>query len=57
MNEIMEGISLQTSYHDFWLAIASGIIMMTFPTMLNNLANSGKIRVNLIRGMYYYMAK
>jgi hypothetical protein len=57
MNEIMDGINIQTDFRDLWKAIASGITILWFPSMLNNLVTSGKIRVNIIQGTYYYMAK
>ena len=56
-NEIMDGINIQTDFRDLWKAIASGIFILWFPSMLTNLSNSGKIRANVIRGIYYYMAK
>jgi hypothetical protein len=55
--EIMEGINLQTSFRDFWRAIASGIAIVGFQLTLNNLATSGKIKMNIINGIYYYIAK
>jgi len=55
--EIMDGINFQTSFRDFWRTIISGIAIVTFQSFLNNLATSGKIRVNIIQGTYYYMAK
>ena len=57
MNEIMDGINIQTDFRDFWKALASGIIILGFPSFLNNLVTERKIRVNLIQGTYYYMAK
>jgi hypothetical protein len=57
MNEIMDGINIQTDFRDFWKALASGIIILGFPSFLNNLATEGKIRINLIQGIYYYMSK
>jgi hypothetical protein len=57
MNEIMDGINIQTDFRDFWKALASGIIILGFPSFLNNLATEGKISINLIQGIYYYMAK
>ena len=57
MNEIMDGINIQTDFRDLWKAIASGIIVLGFPSFLNNLVVEGKIRVNVIQGIYYYMAK
>ena len=55
--EIMDGINVKTSFSDFWKAIASGIAILGFPSLLNNLATSGKIRVNIVQGIYYYIAK
>jgi hypothetical protein len=57
VSDIMDGINIQTDFRDFWKAIASGIIVLGFPSILNNLVTSGKIRVNIIQGIYYYMAK
>ena len=57
MVEIMDGINFQTSFRDFWKAIISGIAIVGFQSLLNNLATSGKIRVNIIQGIYYYMTK
>jgi len=57
MGEIMDGINIQTSFSDLWKAIISGIAIVGFQSILNNLVTSGKIRVNIIQGTYYYMAK
>lgn len=57
MTEIMDGINIQTSFRDFWKAVASGLSIFLFPDFLNNLARSGKIRVNIVQGTYYYIAK
>jgi hypothetical protein len=57
MGDIMDGINIQTSFSDLWKAIISGIAIVGFQSILNNLVTSGKIRVNIIQGAYYYMAK
>jgi len=57
MGEIMDGINFQTSFSDFWKAIISGLAIVGFQSFLNNLVTSGKIRMNIIYGIYYYMAK
>jgi hypothetical protein len=57
MAEIMEGIKIQTNFRDFWNVVASVIGIAAFQLMLYNLVNSGKIRMNVINGAYYYMAK
>jgi len=57
IGEIMDSINIQTNFSDLWKAIASGIFIFGFPSILNNLVTSGKIRMNIIRGIYYYMAK
>jgi hypothetical protein len=57
MGEIMDGINIQADFGDLWKAIISGIAIAGFQSILNNLASSGKIRVNIIQGTYYYMAK
>lgn len=57
MGEIMDGINIQTSFSDLWKAIISGIAIVGFQSILNNLVTSGKIRANIIQGTYYYMAK
>lgn len=57
VGEIMDGINIQTDFSDFWKSIASGLIIFGFPSILNNLVTSGKIRMNIINGTYYYMAK
>ncbi|MGD0644095.1 MAG: hypothetical protein ABSA75_04250 [Candidatus Bathyarchaeia archaeon] len=56
-DEIMEGINLQTDFHDFWKGLASGILIFGFAYLLNNLVTCGKIKMNFINGTYYYMAK
>jgi len=56
MVEIMEGIDIQTSFSDLWKAIVSGIAIVGFQSILNNLVTNRKIKVNIIRGTYYYMA-
>jgi hypothetical protein len=56
-NEIMDGINIQADFSDWLKAIASGIVVLTFPSILNNLVISGKIKMNMIQGSYYYMAK
>jgi len=55
-SEIMDGIKIQTSFSDFFKALLSGITIVTFPSILNNLVAKRKIRYNLIQGQYYYMA-
>ena len=57
MGEIMDGINIQTSFSDFWKTIISGIAIVGFQSILSNLFTSGKIRMNIIDGIYYYMAK
>jgi hypothetical protein len=57
MSEIMDGINIQTSFRDFWKAIASGLFIFAFSGFLNNLARNGKIKMNIINGTYYYTAK
>jgi hypothetical protein len=57
MGEIMDGINIQTDFRDLWKAVVSGIAIVGFQSILNNLVTSGKIRVNIIQGTYYYMAK
>jgi hypothetical protein len=57
MGEIMDGINIQTSFKDFWKTIVSLIGLVAFQSILNNLVTSGKIRVNIVQGTYYYMAK
>ena len=57
MGEIMDGINLQTNFSDLWKAIVSGIAVVGFQSILNNLVVCGKIKVNVIKGIYYYMAK
>jgi len=56
-DEIFDGINMQTDFRDFWKAIGSSIVIFGFPYLLNNLVNKGKIRMNIINGTYYYMAK
>jgi len=57
MSEIMDGINIQTSLKDLWQAILSVIAVLGFQSILNDLARSGKIRMNIINGISYYMAK
>ena len=57
MGEIMDGINMQVNFSDFWKAVVSGIAVVGFQSILNNLVTSGKIKVNIIKGIYYYMAK
>jgi hypothetical protein len=57
VDEIADGINIQTDFRDLWRAIASGLFILAFPSLLNNLVTSGKIRINIIKGTYYYMAK
>jgi len=57
MGEIMDGINIQTDFSDIFKAIVSGIYIFGFPSILNNLVAKGKIRMNIIQGLYYYMAK
>jgi hypothetical protein len=56
-SEIMEGINFQTDFSDVLRAMISGVALLLFPNVLNNLVASGKIRVNIVQGLYYYMAK
>jgi hypothetical protein len=57
----MSGINIQTTFSDFWKAIISvrahAIAIIGLHSILTNLVISGKIRMNIIRGIYYYMAK
>jgi hypothetical protein len=55
--EIMDGIHFQTDFSDFLKAILSGISIMGFPLILNNLVTKGKIRMDIINGNNYYAAK
>jgi len=57
IGEIMDSINIQTNFSDLWKSIASGIFIFGFPSILNNLVTSGKIRMNIIHGIYYYMTK
>jgi len=61
IGEIMDGINIQTNFSDFWKAILSArahtIAIVGFHSILTNLVTSGKIRMNIIHGVYYYMAK
>jgi hypothetical protein len=57
MGEIMDGINLQTNFNDLWKAIVSGIAVAGFQSILNNLVVCEKVRMNVIQGIYYYMAK
>lgn len=56
-NEIMDGINIQTDFSDILGAIASGLVILGFPSILYNLYTKGKIRVDFVDGLYYYMAK
>ncbi len=57
ISEIMDGINIQTDFRDLWKAVVSGFAIVGFQSILNNLVTSGKIRVNILQGTYYYMAK
>ena len=61
IGEIMDGINIQTNFSDFWKAILStrahAITIIGFHSILTNLVTSGKTRMNIIHGIYYYMAK
>jgi hypothetical protein len=57
MREIMDGINIQTNFKDIWNAILSGAFLFGFSSILNDLANCGKIKMEIINGTYYYMAK
>jgi len=61
IGEIMGGINIQTTFSDFWKAIISvrvhAIAIIGLHSILANLVISGKIRMNIIHGVYYYMAK
>lgn len=57
MSDIMDGIHFQRSFKDLWKTILSVIGIAAFQSILNNLVTSGKIRMNIINGIYYYMAK
>ena len=61
IGEIVGGINIQTNFSDFWKAIISvrahAIAIIGFHSILTNLVISGKIRMNIIHGIYYYMAK
>lgn len=56
-DEIMDGVHFQTDFSNIVVGFLSGIAILGFPTILNNLVAKGKIRMNLIKGRYYYMAK
>ena len=56
-NEVMDGINIQTDFSDFFRAIASGLVILGFPSILRDLVAKGKIRMNIIDGLYYYTAK
>ena len=56
MTDIMDGINFQTKYSDLWHTIISGVALYGFQLILNELINEGEIRVNIINGIYYYMA-
>jgi hypothetical protein len=56
-DEIMDGIHLQTDFSDIFRAIISGVVVLGFPSILQRLATDRKIRMNIIGGRYYYMAK
>lgn len=57
MGEIMDGINFQTDFRDLWKAVLSGIAVVGLQVTLNNLVTEKRIRVNIIQGTYYYMAK
>ncbi len=57
VSEIIEGINLQADFHDFWNVVLSFLGMVMFQSILNNLVTCGKIKMNVIKGVYYYMAK
>lgn len=57
ISELMDGTNLKANYSDFWNFILSAMGIVGFQSLLSNLVNIGKIRVNLINGTYYYMAK
>ena len=57
ISEIIDGINLKADFHDFWNAVFSVIGIWAFQSILNNLVTSRKIRVNIINGIYYYMAR
>lgn len=57
ISEITDGIDLQGSFKDLWNVILFVIGIAAFQLILNNLVTSGKIRMNIIKGMPYYMAK
>jgi hypothetical protein len=57
ISEIMDGINLQASFKDLWNVILFVIGIAAFHLILNSLVTSGKIRMNIIKGMLYYMAK
>lgn len=56
-NEIMDGVNMQTDFSDILKAIASGLIILGFPSILRDLVAKGKIRMNFIGFQYYYMVK
>jgi hypothetical protein len=56
-DEIMDGINFQTDFSNVVVGLLSGIAILGFPTILNNLVAKGKIRINIIKGQYYYLAK
>lgn len=57
MGDIMDGINFQTDFRDLWKAVLSGIAMVGLQGTLNNFVTEKRIRVNIINGTYYYMAK
>lgn len=57
MDEIMDGINIQTDFSDLWKAILSGVFVFGFADFLNNLVANNEIKSNIINGMNYYTAK
>jgi hypothetical protein len=57
ISEIIDGINLKADFGDVWNVILFVIGIAAFQSILNNLVTSGKIRMNIINGMPYYMTK
>lgn len=57
LGEIMDGMNFQTDFRDLWKAVLSGVAIVGLQVTLNNLVTEKRIRVNIIQGTYYYMAK
>jgi hypothetical protein len=53
----MDGINFRTDFNNIVVAFLSGITILGFPMILKDSAAEGKIRLNIIQGQYYSMAK